>query len=872
MSLWLIIFLCLSAGVQAEKSQAILPEKNFDFLANYCLNCHDDEKQEGKINLEDLDFNIQTLQQAEIWQKVLNAINSGDMPPEDKKQPKNVEKADFLESLSNTMVTARKVLSDSGGKITMRRLNRREYNNTLRELLDVQVDANNLPADGAGHFDTEGASQFISSDQIEQYLKAGRIAIKEAFERHANRNKEPFVYRLEIEDQFNPQLDKALANFEKNHAKFQEYFKQVKASSEAPENKKIMEEIIKRNPRVAKTPWRYLPNEAKHLKGAPRSKDFGLKDEAAAIFGEVIYTEDYKYHRQSRDLPLSDTGSYLMIVKGINRIDIKPPRGMPVGKYKLRVRGGAMADAPGFRKFIEVGHPQKRIPVKRFFEGLPFAYMQMTGTPEQAEIQETTIEIFSHSKKEIAIQERQSANWEDLRRKVYFRDRHRTGIGPVPSLWLDWIELEGPLKQAPSPFDKILIKHQDKPNRAREIIKDFGLLVFRGKMYEDNLKELLAHYEYRRSQGDSFEDALVQALSIILASPSFLYLDEPNDKQGPRQLTDRELVIRLAYFLWSAPPDQTLLDLAQSKKLMNPERLSLEVDRMLADPRAKNFVDGFTHQWLDMERLDFFQFDVLHHREFDDNAKKAAREEVYQTILHLIKNNGRLCDLLSSDYLVVDGLMANHYGIDGVYGQEFRKVKLPEGSPRGGLLGMAAINAMGSNGLETSPVERGAWVLRHLINEPPPPAPANVPQISRLEGKVLTTRQRLTAHQEEPQCASCHRKIDPIGFGLENFDATGKWRTKDKYKNKKWTIDSSGKFHKGPAFKDYFEMKKLIADRGDDFARGFIESLIAYSLGRSYAFTDDTMAEDLLAVAKKEDYRINSIIHALVQGREFQQK
>ena len=147
-----------------------------------------------------------------------------------------------------------------------------------------------------------------------------------------------------------------------------------------------------------------------------------------------------------------------------------------------------------------------------------------------------------------------------------------------------------------------------------------------------------------------------------------------------------------------------------------------------------------------------------------------------------------------------------------------------------------------------------------------------MPQISRLEGKVLTTRERLVAHQEEPQCASCHRKIDPIGFGLENFDATGKWRTKDKYKNKKWTIDSSGKFHKGPAFKDYYEMKKLIAAREGDFARGFTESLIAYALGRSYAFTDDDMTEELLAEAKKQNYTLNSIIHGLVQRKEFRHK
>ena len=189
--------------------------------------------------------------------------------------------------------------------------------------------------------------------------------------------------------------------------------------------------------------------------------------------------------------------------------------------------------------------------------------------------------------------------------------------------------------------------------------------------------------------------------------------------------------------------------------------------------------------------------------------QRAKRSTSRSPTCFATSKDGRLGKLLKSDYVFVNGLLATYYGIEGVTGDEFRKIKLPADSPRGGLLGMAAIHAMGSDGVVSSPVERGAWVLRHLLNDPPPPAPPNVPQISRLEGQILTTRERLLAHQEEAQCASCHRKIDPIGFGLENFNAAGKWRTEDSYqardgrgrgvgKRKTWTIDASGAFHKGP--------------------------------------------------------------------------
>jgi hypothetical protein len=266
---------------------------------------------------------------------------------------------------------------------------------------------------------------------------------------------------------------------------------------------------------------------------------------------------------------------------------------------------------------------------------------------------------------------------------------------------------------------------------------------------------------------------------------------------------------------------------------------------------------------------------------FDDAVKNVARQEVYETFAYLLRENGSLSDLLSADYALLNGLLAEYYGVQGVVGDVFRRVPLPAGSPRGGLLGMAAISAMGSNGQRTNPVERGAWVLRKLLNEPPPPAPANVPELTRLAGKLLTTRERLQAHQENPQCANCHRKIDPIGFGLENFDATGQWRTTDFYQalkadgepdpaaRKTWTIETAAVLHKGPAFKDYFEMREIIASKREAFARGFCAALIEYALGRPCGFSDEPLVERLVRQAGAKQFATREFVHALVGSKEF---
>lgn len=885
---------------EAAPPEARVPEDYRPFFKAHCLDCHDSGTSKGQVDLETLPFRITTIKQAEVWQKVLNVLNSGEMPPEDSAQPDDTEKADLLDHLAQTLVTARQALSDSGGKITMRRLNRREYRNTIEYLTGARIDVSSLPTDGgSGTFDTVGTSQFISSDQFEQYLKLGRQAIDEAFERQAARKMEPRIFRIEPETTVNVQSLGSMRQMKKINDRFMRWKAGVDKAAAAPENKKIMAAILKENPKFDLSAWPSASaflfyRHAHRLIGAPDPKAFGFRDDNDATFSfQGGYSRKFAYMKHYADLPHSNRGTYLKLTWGIQRIDVSPkPSNLPPGTYRMRVRAGVVTGSPSYRHFIEIGHPQRVNQVPAGFAGLPISSHQVTGTIEEPEIIETQLEVGLDTQKEFGIQERQPTDGKSLR-DAFNRDKRSNGYGTPPAIWIDWIELEGPLSQTgpPSPLLSIFAKHQGKRGKtetqhARDLLTDFAAAAFRTTEPDPGfIEKLVAIHELRRQAGESFEDAIRTPLSVLLASPGFLYLSEPGDDSQQRQLTDRELAVRLAYFLWSFPPDRQLLDLAERGDLHKPEILEREVDRMIADPRSSEFVSGFVHQWLDMERLDFFQFDVNLHREFDENTRASAREEVYQSFAHLLRDrhDGRLGRLLKCDYVFIDGLLADFYGIEGVSGDRFRRVKLPTDSPRGGLLGMAAVHAMGSDGISSSPVERGAWVLRHLLNDPPPPAPPNVPQISRLEGQLLTKRERLLAHQEEAQCASCHRRIDPIGFGLENFDAAGKWRMTNTYaqrdrkgrrigKAKTWTVDPSGAFHNGPAFRDYEELRNLIAGREEDFARGFTEHLIEYALGRPFGFTDEDLANTIVSSAKNNQFAVREFIHTLVQSDAFRKK
>jgi mono/diheme cytochrome c family protein len=887
-----LVMSSLLGAAESAPRAAVMDERHRALLKANCLACHGPEKQKGKFRVDELPFTITTSEAAERWQKVLNQVNAGEMPPEDEKQPTVAAKTDFLDDLANVMVAARRTLGDQQGVITMRRLNQREYRNTLRELLGVEIDVSELPTDGgSGSFDTVGANLFMSANQFEQYQALGREALSEAFAWQAAAGVTK-KYRYEAEA-WTPIVTKFVAYQLDARERARRWVQAVEEAAAKPENSDIVARLKKesKNDAIFRRSWEKVP-------GAPSPRSFGFDKKGendADLANDSLGAGWLEYHQYYLRQPALDTGAYLGVETrhpseiALGFMPLLVPFDWPVGDYMVRVRVAATKDAPPERRFLQFGiHPRS---------GRVMSTHQVTGTMEVPQVIEIPLTLTrgnaDRDNRTLYIREKGSWDTNEEGGRKRGEAVKRNGIGPELALWVDWFEIERlPNADKPKPpgIAALAIPLDDKspvpgPSELRAAFARFAQEAFRGAAPPVGFSDrLLALYEARRAAGDKPSAALQETLAVVLSSPMFLYLAEPAVDGRRRALTDPELAVRLAYFLWSAPPDATLRELARRGDLQKPEVLAAQADRLLDDPRAEAFIRAFVSQWLGMDRLDFFEINRALYPRFDNSTKLAAKNEVFETFSYVLRHNASLRELLKSDHVVIDSVLASYYGIAGVQGDAFRKVLLPPGSPRGGLLGMAAIHVMGGNGERSSPVERGAWVLRKLLHDPPPPAPANVPAITRLAGKVLTTHERLLAHQEDPQCASCHRKIDPIGFGLENFDAAGQWRTEDSYQaidangrpdpktRKTWTIDAAAALHKGPAFKDFFGLRDLIAARADAFARGFSEALIEYALGRSVGFRDEPLIADMLGRSGKKDFAMREFIQALVASTEFHTK
>jgi hypothetical protein len=1168
-------FTSVSIGEEPSNS-VVMDSKHRQILDMYCLKCHDERNQKGKFRLDNLPYKISEIETAERWQKVLNAINSGEMPPENQKQLPSVVKTDFLDDLSKAMVLARKSLTDQKGIITMRRLNRREYKNTLKELLGVEINVSELPGDtGTGGFDTAGQNLFMSGNQFEQYQALGREAIEEAFLWQKSAGEQRNL-RYESEDSLK-RIQKKYQDTLDELERAKSWAKAVDSAASRPENSEVVEKLRKdsKNDATFRRSWGLI-------KGAPAPEEYGFRtvennaDKAnGALNYETKQGSGYMrpYHENYLRQKHLDTGAYLTIMAGDygnDFVSLQVPHGWPVGNYMVRIRIGALENSPLERRFIEFGiHPRN---------GQVMSTHQVTGTTGKPQIIEIPLKItkehFTQDNRTLFIREKGSNDHYLQTRQIFNSGKSKNGIGPELALWVDWMEIERitdagkivapmPAKfqigdnrqlnsisapglskvryecetanekvskyvssqiqdrdraknwvkaveqaaaraenktmvetirknskndaifrrswdkiagapspesfgfqstennadkansalaenwqkyheyylkqpkldsgaylgtptmhpavmalgflQMPIPNDwksgdyilsvKIAASENAKPGqrflevgfhprngmvratfevtgtfespqliempfklnksqtdsgdrtlfirekgtwdnnedggrKRSEAVKKNGIgpeavlwidyieierindasklippgLEAIGMTLDDNAKapstdevkaafsrfareafrgtepppsylnQLTTIYSNQVKSGLKPSIAFKDTLAIILASPMFLYFAEPSPDNRSRPLTGSELASRLSYFLWSAPPDRELLELGKNGELMKANVLAEQTNRLLDDPRSMDFIRGFVFQWLGMDRLDFFEVNRVKYPQFDDSTRLAAKNEVYETFQHLLIHNAPVTDLLKSNYVVINHLLGEYYGIPGVTGDTYRKVMLPDASPRGGLLGMAAIHVMGGNGDRTSPVERGAWVLRKLLNDPPPPAPANVPQITRLAGKALTTRERLLAHQESPQCANCHRKIDPIGFGLENFDAVGQWRTEDSYQvmdengkpikgaNKTWIIDPSASLHKGSSFSNFLELRDIIFAKKDDFAKGLSTVLIEYGLGRPIGFTDDALVKEMMNTVKPRNYGFREFIHSLVSSREFHTK
>jgi hypothetical protein len=449
--------------------------------------------------------------------------------------------------------------------------------------------------------------------------------------------------------------------------------------------------------------------------------------------------------------------------------------------------------------------------------------------------------------------------------------------GNNTGLHVDSMVVRGPVvelaDQRPSSHQRILFCEpgfgdESRIECGRRVIARFAERAFRRPVGTDEIDQLMQIFRIANDHGESFERAVQIAITAILVSPKFLFLVEPEAIASDRPLSQYELASRVSYFLWSSMPDEILLQSAARGTLT--EELRSQVERMLADPKSAAFIENFVGQWLQLRNLAGAAPDRELFPEFDDTLRQAMRTETEQFFNYVLRENQSLIELLDSKYTFLNASLARLYQIEGIVGDNFRKVELPE-RKRGGLLTHASVLTLTSNHNRTSPVKRGQWILQQLLGTPPPPPPSDVPLLdeSPQAAQSKSLRDRLEAHRASPQCASCHRQMDPMGFALENFDAIGRWRTTDG----EFEIDAAGNLPGSRNFEDAAGLKALLAStEARKFSWCLIENMLTYALGRPLEASDFRTVEMIRRRLVESDYRMQEILFGIVESEAFQHR
>lgn len=406
---------------------------------------------------------------------------------------------------------------------------------------------------------------------------------------------------------------------------------------------------------------------------------------------------------------------------------------------------------------------------------------------------------------------------------------------------------------------------------ATRILEAFLPRAFRRPVQPGELDRYLAFFRTAQKRNETFDHSILFALEAVLVSPNFLFrFEDPNPTSTPRPVPDYALATRLSYFLWGTMPDKKLFDLAAAGQLHDPAILTQQVTRMLADLRTRDFAERFVEQWLGTRELgrDIKPDATLFPEYYDAETQSAIRYEPILFFQEILSKNLSLLNLIDSNFTVLTGKLAKFYGFPSKgMSQQPKHFDLPEGSPRGGVLTMSAVLAVSSYPQRTSPVLRGKWILGNLLGTPPPPPPPNVPALPENQpgGAALTLRERLEHHRANPVCATCHDRIDPLGFPLENYDVLGRWRTTDSGK----PIDSEGQLPDGTRISGAGQLKKVLLDRKPDFIRFFTTKMLGYALGRGLTPADSCTVDEIAAKVTTGDYRAETLIREIVLSVPF---
>ena len=797
------------------------------FLGNYCLECHDADVQKGDRSFEAFALPMKSIADLIDARDIIDQLTLKEMPPKKADQPRDDERLAMIRALRDGAVAANAQFDSTGSRTVMRRLSSREYENTLAVLFGRRVDTLGLTADfpkerTSGHMDTIGKSLVTSGFLVDQYFQSANHLIETRLGKPAT---EPKSWR-----------------FNSNFVQYEE----LTGSHKSVFNFRYLCLYEQPNTDTRQGGYGHIED---FKEGVPVSGLYDIEVEAEALH------RDTHYDPAIFGIDFSEPFILGVVPGDVTKGHIHYPQAIE----PLLASAVVPDNKPTwfkFRVWLEAGQTPRFI-----FPNGPY---------------ESRASV-------VTINKRYKDEFKGVTSTSGVGRAHILRQGELPHIRISEIKINGPVPEKNGGAEEVAVFGKDgfQPDRALEQLNAFAEKAYRRPLTDADRKPIQAMYDKRIAEDATPRQAALDALKLILCSPSFLYLSEITD-ESKTALRPYDLASRLSYALWATPPDEALLASAKSGMLTQDAELKKQIERMIADERIDGFVNGFLDSWLNLRDLGGMPppREVVR-AYYAEDLPTSMKTEARLFFRDLLKNNGSVAQFIDSQHSFVDKKLAKLYDLpeqkslrlaDG-----FQKVSLKGNNHRGGLLGMAAVLTVSANGVETSPVTRGVWVSENILGIPPPPPPDVVPAIDPDVTGATTIRERLAKHSTDATCAECHRKIDPLGFSLEAFDPVGRWRsTYPKPKNGKAPapkIDTTGEFTSGETYADFAGFKKIIHDtRVDHFSRHLIRQFLTYTTGRHMEYSDDFVIDDLQAKVKKQGLGLHTLVVECLMSEVFRSR
>ena len=792
------------------------PEAGFEsvvkpFLAERCYGCHGNKGEPEKgLNLQSFQSVASLIEHRDRWDEVVRKLRGSEMPPIEEEQPPEDQRQAVASWIASELDRIDRTTPPDPGRVTARRLNRYEYNNTIKELLGVDLrPADDFPQDDSGYgFDNIGDVLSLSPALMEKYVTAAdRVARYAVF---GPPRMEPTLTKLRSDGRRARDERTFPANYD------------VTGLS--------------------------MPNAFHAIQRIPVDGEYTIR----AVLGGV---------RPKGSEPITVA---LWVDEEEIRSTIHDPDRSATFSDDRQDFGGQTVE---FRVPLKAGDRWLSVAIPRIFEGLP-AHL---GGPNPS--RQPPPKPAEFKPPEGATAERIA-----LLRKRFEETQAELERLPLNAVRVSTLDVAGPYSPAPGPSRESLRKiytcgHLNGRHQAActpVIVRNLARRAFRRPLIPGEMDKYVELVRSVQKQEGSFEEGLAIGIQALLVSPDFLFRIERNRPAAANAISHRisqhELATRLSYFLWASMPDAQLRRAADAGTLRTPAVLAAEVRRMLRDPKSRALAEQFGGQWLQFRALESITRDRDRFPDFEEYLRLSMRRETELFFEHIIREDRSILDFIDGRYSFLNERLARHYGIEGVSGPQFRRVDL-SGSPRGGIVTHASVLSVSSYATRTSPVLRGKWILENLLNAPPPEPPPDVPNLD--EGTIGTTaalRDQLEAHRKNPTCAACHKKMDPLGFGLENFDAVGAWRTMDG----KFPVDASGTLPDGRTFTGPEELRRILGADREAFGRAMTSKLLTYALGRGLERYDNQTIARIAGRLPQYDYRFSGLVLEIVNSLPFQ--